>query len=294
MQQRALFRIWRLLVLVSALGLAQCSGSEEENGGEPSSSSEETPGETASNGPDQTPSGEDPAPEEDGFSSPCLSLPMEGLIPRRLLQLAGPMAEGATLERAFADAAHAPPTETGHQPTGHVFRWTLVEREADRESLSSTGFRERITQLGEGANTIEGYENQQIRTFESRIPTQTQRELVLTVVNSSGPEQRSRVSLRCVDHGNLPALPLAEFVAWQWLPAPLQAATADLSTSSVVQYTETNAPQNASVLTLQGTELAVTSTAGVTADTHEDETRLTYGGRSLSPIGPPSGDEATP
>lgn len=161
------------------------------------------------------------------FEPTCLGLNTRehpaGSVPVLLAELADDAHDASGLERHFARAQRATPCVGGHAPTGHTFRWQLVEALTEpRGDFSNTDFRGRITQLSNNAPIAEGYGNAQIRTLHARLRTQSARELILAARNSSSPDESSIAELTCADHGALPQLTPAHFARWGWLPESLR------------------------------------------------------------------------
>lgn len=183
----------------------------------------------------------------------CLDLEMQAYgahqVPTELATLADEAHADSTLLLQFARAGVPSPTAAGHEPTGHVFRWTLREQIAEpRQRFRNDTFRARLAQLSVGVRHREGFENQQLRTLEARLRTQTQREVVLTVLNSREPGRPSTAALTCVDHGALAALTVAHFQSWSWLPPEL-AQVARVAPEARVRSLRTAHPQR---ITLAG------------------------------------------
>lgn len=224
----------RLLLVLTLLCVA-CSGSEElapaeePNAAEPPS--ERAPVATAA--------------ADQGFAPLCMGLDMQehpaGSLPVLLADLADDAHDASRVVLHFARAERSTECVGGHSPTGHTFRWQLVEALTEpRGEFSNTNFRDRLTRLSNNAPIAEGYDNTQIRTLHARLRTQSARELILAARNSSAPDQSSIAELTCDDHGVLPPLAPAHFARWGWLPGSLS-SLAEIAGTALVEELHTGA-----------------------------------------------------
>ena len=182
----------------------------------------------------------EPPVADESFQPPCLAVATtergDAVIPPQLAELAGEPHTDSTLVRVFALEGRVPPTATGHQPRGHLFRWTLREAIGEpRQRFHNDEYRARLGVIAGGIPIQEGFENRQIRTLEVRLRTSGPVEHVLTVLNSKAEERPSTASQSCVDHGPLPDLTLAHFARWGWLPPALTPLAERLPDARVVR-----------------------------------------------------------
>lgn len=229
-----------VLALLSGIACDEDSGSAEPAAAEPAPESAEAtgpdPSETAA-GPTEAPLDDPPAAAAD-FEPPCLGVATvergDATIPQQLADLAAETHGDSSLVRVFARKGRVPPTAAGHEPTGHLFRWTLREAIADpRERFPNDQFRGRLAGIAAGVPLREGFENRQVRTIEARLRTQGPLEQVMTVLNSKAEGRPSTVSQSCVDHGPLPGLTVAHFARWGWWPPALAALTEQIPDARV-------------------------------------------------------------
>lgn len=187
----------------------------------------------------------------------CLELDMQSFgahqVPTELATLAVDAHEGSSLVLYFSRRGTVLATPAGHEPDGHVFRWTLREQIAEpRARFRNDVFRGRLAVMATGVTHQEGFENRQIRTLEARLRTQTERELVMTVLNSREEGRPSTATETCVDRGALPSLTVAHFAGWGWLPSEL-APIASVAPQALVRSLRTGgSPQ----ITLEAVEPA--------------------------------------
>ncbi|MFT5359398.1 MAG: hypothetical protein ACI9KE_006641 [Polyangiales bacterium] len=160
-----------------------------------------------------------------------------GSLPNLLADFAPDAHDASRRVLRFARSERSTPTLGGYHPSGHMFRWQLVEEVSEpRASFSNTDSRERITRVSRGAPVTEGYGSSQIRTFQARLRTQSAREITLAARNTSAPGEVSIAELTCEDHGALPQLTPAHLSRWGWLPDSLRPVEALAAAALVEEF----------------------------------------------------------